>query len=250
MLVETCDRASIQSSVRGAHLSGRNVDLHCNHFIFWKGGWWLASLARGGCGCCRVKDTCHSFPLPTRSGGHPSSWAARGAGGLSWPSAQGTQLQFMSSFVLCPLAFSTVMQKLRNTVPGYLGSSELLDLSYEFEWCVFVYRVPFIAAVFLWSHQWVAVLFCLLNFLFLVLFFPYSGFDPGNKWIAVESGRNGQWKTSVWEKTENDQSKWGWGQEAEMGVSQALEVCSFPSSLPAPCKILSTLRPRGFMVLT
>lgn len=164
MLVETCDRPSIQSSVRGAHLSGGNVDLHYNHFIFWKGGWWLASLGRGGCDCCILKDSCHSFPLPTRSGRHPSSWAARGAGGLSWPSAQGTQLQYMSSFVLCPLAFSTVMQKLRNIVSGYLGSSELLDLSYEFERCVFVYGVPFIAAVFLRSQQWVAVLFCLLNF--------------------------------------------------------------------------------------
>ena len=47
--------------------------------------------------------------------------------------AQGTQLQFMSPFVLCPLAFSAVMQKLRNTVPEYLGSSELLNLALSYE---------------------------------------------------------------------------------------------------------------------
>lgn len=101
-------------------------------------------------------------------GGHPSSWAARGAGGLSWPSAQGTQQKFMSPFVLCPLALSAVMQKLRNRVPGYPESSEFPDLTMNLGGVFLCTESSFVAAVFLQvlpRHAWAAItLFYLLNF--------------------------------------------------------------------------------------
>ncbi|KAI1238850.1 hypothetical protein IHE44_0011941 [Lamprotornis superbus] len=86
----------------------------------------VGETAEGRMWLLHVEGCLPLFPCPSLVLG--SRQLNREAGGLSWSSAQGTQLQFMSPFVLCPLTFGAVTQKLGNLVPGYLGSSELLDL--------------------------------------------------------------------------------------------------------------------------
>lgn len=82
-----------------------------------EGRMWLLHVE----GCLPHVFHCPSLVLGSRQ-------LKREAGDLSWSSAKGTQVQFMSPFVLCPLTFSAVTQKLRRSIPGCLGSSELLDL--------------------------------------------------------------------------------------------------------------------------
>lgn len=235
-----------------ALLSGGNMDFHTaitSYFENSGDGWW----AWGGRDCrgedvaatywrmCATVFHCPSLVLGIQAAEQRSRrpFLALSTGNTT---SIYVSLCPLPSYVRCS---NTETEKLGPWIFRKLWVAWLSD---EFRWCGFVCWVPFLPA-FLVVTVLAIVLFCLLNFFVAsgCLFPLHSGFDPGNKWIAVEGGRNGQWKTPVWEKTENNQSKWGWGEEAGMGVNQALGIHSFPYSLPAPCKILSTLRPWGFM---